>query len=88
MLTERHRHRCIPATPLSIALGLALAVAGNAGAQEAAPVAKATELQRIEVTASTPPTRARARLVRHVYENDPNALRNPPPYIYMTRYVI
>lgn len=52
MLTERHRHRCIPATPLSIALGLALAVVGNAGAQEAAPAAKATELQRIEVTGS------------------------------------
>ncbi|MCF7750262.1 TonB-dependent receptor [Bacillus subtilis subsp. subtilis] len=53
MLTERHRHRCIPATPLSIALGLALAVAGNASAQDAAkPGAKATELQRIEVTGS------------------------------------
>ncbi|MGA6149965.1 TonB-dependent receptor domain-containing protein [Stenotrophomonas sp. NPDC077461] len=52
MLTERHRHRCIPATPLSIALGLALAAAGSAAAQDATPDPTATELSRIEVTGS------------------------------------
>ena len=54
MLTERHRHRRIPATPLSVALGLALFAAGPAGAQDAAAKSdgKATDLARVEVTGS------------------------------------
>ncbi|MER8170576.1 hypothetical protein, partial [Acinetobacter baumannii] len=47
-----HRHRRITATPLSIALGLAVAVVGSASAQDAPPDTKATELSRIEVTGS------------------------------------
>ena len=58
MLNERHRHRRIPATPLSVALGLALAVSGPAFAQdddtavEAKAKANATELARVQVTGS------------------------------------
>ena len=58
MLNERHRHRRIPATPLSVALGLALAVTGPAFAQDddaavdAKAKANATELARVQVTGS------------------------------------
>jgi iron complex outermembrane receptor protein len=58
MLNERHRHRRIPATPLSVALGLALTVSGPAFAQDddtavdAKAKANATELARVQVTGS------------------------------------
>jgi iron complex outermembrane receptor protein len=58
MLNERHRHRRIPATPLSVALGLALAVSGPALAQdddtatEGKAKTNATELARVQVTGS------------------------------------
>ncbi len=64
MLPVRHRHRCIPATTLSVALSMALAAAGPASAQTADPNtpqteaekaggdSKATDLARIEVTGS------------------------------------
>ncbi len=58
MLNVRHRQRCIPATPLSLALGLALTAALPAFAQRtdtdtaSPPDTHATELARVQVTGS------------------------------------